>query len=140
MEDSYQEFKKILIGNRRYVTRQREQIFELMCDTPAPLSFSEVAKKLDGRVDRASVYRNLYALTKLGILKKVTIAFEDKYELSDRFFQHHHHLTCVKCSKVIKIKLGDRLEGAIDNFGVEHGFKITSHEFELRGLCANCQQ
>jgi Fe2+ or Zn2+ uptake regulation protein len=137
--DDYQAFKSILIKNKHYVTRQRKLVFELIRKSPAPLSPGESAQKLKNKVDRSNVYRNLDLFVRLNILKKVTLAHEDKYELSDRFFQHHHHLTCESCGQVIKIRLGDRMESAISSFGRSHGFKITSHDFELRGLCKNCR-
>lgn len=141
MSNTYhnQRFEEILKQYNYYVTRPRTIIFDALTDSDSPLSYKEILTKTRGQVSRASIYRGLETLEKLNIIKKVTIAFSDKYELSDAFSKHHHHLTCEKCGRIIPIKLGENMERTIQGFGHKHGFKITSHEFELRGLCRYCQ-
>ena len=132
------QLEDILKRHGYYLTKPRQLLFETLCNHASPLSINEISDILDQQVSRASVYRTLQTLEKLNIAKKVTIAFVDKYELSDRFGQHHHHLTCTKCGRVVTIKLGERLENTIQNFGHKHGFIVKSHEIELRGLCRYC--
>ncbi len=132
------ELEAILKRHKLYVTRPRTLLFNALLNVSAPLSVGEIFSATSGQISRASIYRTLDTLKKLGIIRHITIAYEDKYELSDMFRRHHHHLTCEKCGRVIPIKLGDKMEDAIANFGRKHGFKIKSHEVELRGLCRYC--
>jgi Fur family ferric uptake transcriptional regulator len=139
MNQTNQQLENVLKQNNYYVTRPRKRLLEALSDAPSPLSVKEIAEKTDGQVSRASIYRTLQTLIKLNIIKRITIAFSDKYELSDRFKLHHHYLSCEKCGRTIPIKLGDKMENAIQSFGSKNGFKIKSHEVELRGLCRYCR-
>ena len=49
---------------------------------------------------------------------------------------HHHHFICTNCGKVIELKMCPL------NYFEEQvpGAKIQSHNFELYGLCAACQE
>ena len=133
-----QELESILRRNHNYITRPRTLLFNALLEDSSPLSVNEIGSKTKDEISRASIYRTLETLEKLKVVKRVTISFEDKYELSDMFRRHHHHLTCEKCGRVIPIKLGDKMESTMQNFGRRHGFKTTSHEVELRGLCRYC--
>jgi Fur family ferric uptake transcriptional regulator len=132
------ELENILKRSKLYITRPRTLVFNALLGNTSPLSVNELESRAKGEISRSSIYRTLQTLKKLNVVQHVTIAFEDKYELSDMFRRHHHHLTCEKCGRVIPIKLGDKMESAIQNFGRRHGFKIKSHEVELRGLCRYC--
>ncbi|MFK5281494.1 Fur family transcriptional regulator, partial [Lacticaseibacillus paracasei] len=49
---------------------------------------------------------------------------------------HHHHFICTNCGKVIELKMCP-----LNYFEKQvPGAKIQSHNFELYGLCAECQQ
>lgn len=135
----YQKFKDILKQSHHYITRPRTVLFNMLLESDSPLSLNRIHSQARGEMSRASTYRTLETLEKLGIVRRVAIARADKYELSDAFNRHHHHLTCDSCGRVITIKLGENMERAIEGFGNKHGFKITSHEVELRGLCRYCQ-
>ncbi len=92
-----------------------------------------------GRVDRASVYRAVELFERLGIVQRINTGWKYKLELSDKFAEHHHHLSCVNCGKTIDMNEVE-LEAAIDKLTAAHYFKPTAHQIEIQGLCAACQQ
>lgn len=130
------ELEAILKRHKMYITRPRTLVFDALLESSSPLSIKELESRVGDGVSRASIYRALETLKKLDIARQIRIS--NKYELSDMFSRHHHHMTCEKCGRVITIKLGDKMESSIQSFGRRHGFKITSHEVELRGLCRYC--
>jgi Fur family ferric uptake transcriptional regulator len=132
------ELEVLLKKNKLYTTPPRVLVFDGLLASHTPLSVNELEDRTKGEISRASIYRALQTLKKLDIIRQVRISFENKYELSDMFSRHHHHMTCEQCGRVITIKLGDKMESAMQNFGQKHGFKIKSHEVELRGLCRYC--
>src|SRR5680860_1302847 len=87
-------FKSILKKNKYYVTQPRLMLFQILSYSSAPLSIAEIRGESQDQISRASVYRTLESLIKLDIVRRVSIAREDKYELGDKFSRHHHHLTC----------------------------------------------
>lgn len=88
-------------------------------------------------VDRASVYRTIELFERLGIVLRVNIGWKYKLELSEMFSDHHHHLSCIECGKVIAMNEG-ALEEVIERLSSEHGFKPVTHQVEVQGVCRKC--
>lgn len=139
MDPSIKEFKKILRKNSLYITDQRIQIFTLLLSEKKPISLSQLANSLKGKLDLVTVYRNIDTLEELGIVKKIYSGWKFRIELSERFRPHHHHLTCNSCGAVAPLDLGSKIESEIKELGEKQGFKITNHEVELYGLCQKCR-
>ena len=92
-----------------------------------------------GQVDRASVYRAVDLFERLGIVQRLNTGWKYKLELSDKFAEHHHHLTCLRCGRTIAMNEGE-LEQLIGRLAEKHGFLPTAHQIEIQGLCAECQK
>ena len=60
----------------------------------------DLIKRTKG-VDRASVYRAVRLFEQLGIVQRLNTGWKYKIELTDKFAEHHHHLTCLQCGKTI---------------------------------------
>lgn len=140
MDNSLKEFKKILKKNSLYVTRQRIALFTLLLNEPKPLSLQEIADKLEEKLDLVTVYRNVESLEKINVIKKIYAGWSYRIELSEKFKAHHHHLTCSKCQKTIKVDLGNRIENSLKQIASDYGFRLSNHEVELYGLCKKCQR
>ena len=133
-----EQFKKILKKKHLRLSGARLSLYEFLAKHEGPLSTNKLVGSLSAHSDRASVYRNIELFEKIGVINKVYTGWKYRVELSEKFRPHHHHLTCSNCGKIIQIVLGEKMEKAIENFGEKHGFKITSHQIELSGLCKNC--
>ncbi len=88
----------------------------------------------------ATIYRTLQLFEKLNIVYKLN--FDDgfsRYELNlGTGDHHHHHLICIKCGKVIEVKLDllESLEAEIEKEGI---FTIVDHNVQFYGYCNNCK-
>ncbi len=131
-------FKEILEKHRLRVTDQRKALYQSLAGHNQPVSLKRLASSLSTFMDQVTVYRNVDLFEDIGVINKVYTGWKYRVELSEQFRPHHHHLTCSNCGKIIPISLGIRMENAIENFGKKHGFKITSHQVELSGLCKAC--
>lgn len=132
-------FEQILEKKRLRVTDARKALYRSLAAHDKPVSLKHLASSLSEQMDLVTVYRNIEVFENIGIITKVYTGWKYRIELSEQFRPHHHHLTCEKCGKVLPLKLGENMERSIQNFGKKHGFKIKSHEVELRGLCQNCK-
>jgi Fur family ferric uptake transcriptional regulator len=132
------ELTTILKQHGHSVTKQRLLVFELLLDRE-PMSMHELVARAAGRLDRASVYRIVNLFEHIGVVQRINIGWKYKLELSDKFAEHHHHLTCLNCHSVTSIG-GDKLEELINKLATEHRFRVLEHQIELQGLCAQCQQ
>lgn len=132
-------FQRTLKHNNYSVTQPRLLVFEALEDEE-PLSIAELQMKLEGMVDRASIYRTVSLFEKLGIIQRLQLGWKFKIELLDAFNFHHHHITCRSCEMTIPIHEDVTLEASIKTLGKEYGFSETNHQIEILGLCPICQK
>lgn len=131
--------RKILEDSNYKVTKGRLLIFKLL-QAHEPRTMASLINAVSGSIDRVSVYRIIELYEKLGIIKRVNIGWKYKLELSDIFLDHHHHISCVGCGRVVATRQDDEIEKLISKLGKMSGFSLTSHHLELQGYCASCQK
>src|SRR5271166_4854841 len=98
----------------------REQLIELLSRQDCALSAQEIEEALrrgeqQGRpVGRASIYRALELLYDLGLINRLDLGDgTGRYELTDPAGEHHHHLLCDRCGRLVAFD-DPALEQAID--------------------------
>ena len=119
------------------LTKPRKLIFKTLHDSDAPLSASLISQRCDS-IDRVSVYRSLELFVRLGIARRVPIGWKQRYELTDPFRSHHHHLSCTKCGRLIDVH-SQKFEQLVNTVVAEYNFVASDHTFEVRGLCEDCR-
>lgn len=102
------------------------------------MSTQELIEALPAQ-DKSSVYRNVDLFEKLRVIKKVQLGWKYKYELSELFHEHHHHLTCLSCERIIVLDEDLVIEREIARLSFRHKFKSLEHTLEIRGLCTECK-
>jgi Fur family transcriptional regulator, ferric uptake regulator len=132
------QFEQTLIDNNYSVTSARKDIFKILLNRKAQ-TITEIIAKTTGRVDRVSVYRNIELFEKLGMVHRIHVGWKTKFELSDQFVPHHHHLSCLNCGKIIDIEDEKHIDNFIKEVADKFGFLPRHHEFEITGYCKNCQ-
>jgi Fur family ferric uptake transcriptional regulator len=126
----------VLRDNGLSITKQRLFVFELL-ENREPITMAELYKLAKSHVDRASLYRTIAIFESLNIVSRVNIGWKYKIELSDNFTEHHHHMACITCQKIIEINEHE-LESFIESIALSHTFKTTEHQIELQGYCVKC--
>lgn len=139
------DIKQIFKEEGYKLTTQRRAILDVIVENQdkhlSPEEIYDIVKKKYPEIGIATVYRTLQLLEKLNIIYRLN--FDDgynRYELNyDSENHHHHHLICLKCGKVMEVKLDllENLENEIEN---ENGFKIVDHNVKFFGYCADCQK
>lgn len=129
-------FETILKENGYSLTKQRKVLFDLLAGQE-PLSMHELVVKAAESMDRASVYRTVEVFEKVGIVRRINIGWKYKLELSDKFTEHHHHLTCLSCKHIVPIN-ETALETFIHKLATEYAFKPIEHQIEIQGYCEAC--
>ncbi|NMA86034.1 MAG: transcriptional repressor [Tissierellia bacterium] len=125
------------------LTTQRRVILDAIVENQEkhlnPEEIYDIVKIRYPEIGIATVYRTLQLLEKLNIIYKLN--FDDgynRYELN-KSSDNHHHLICLKCGKVMEVKL-DLLEKLENEIEEENGFKIVDHNVKFFGYCASCQE
>jgi Fur family ferric uptake transcriptional regulator len=116
----------------------RRQVIEMLEDEHCAVTALEIDRRLPS-VGRATVYRTLEQLEQLDLVHRVDVGGEVvAFERNDPG-EHHHHIVCVRCGRLIPFEDG-RLEKAIHGAAAKAEFEIVSHDVLLRGLCPDCQE
>ncbi len=95
----------------------------------------------EGRaVGLASVYRSLEALHEAQLVQRVdTGRGERRYEAVAASGQHHHHVVCDNCERIVPFE-DPALEDAIHELAERSPFAIAGHDVVLHGRCPDCQR
>ncbi len=131
--------KALLKQNGASLTKPRRLLFELLLNQK-PQTIKELVELAGQKVDRASIYRTLELFEKLGIVQRLNIGWKHKFELSDAFIGHHHHLHCTSCNQSFSLEASPMLETMIDSVAAKAAFYPRSHQLEIYGLCAKCKK
>lgn len=123
------------------LTNIRKKLVEIFANTRLPLSIQELLKSLEKQgfiANKTTIYREVYFLMEQGIVAEIDFGDRRKrYESAHS--KHHHHLICIKCSKIKGITLTDELKKEEQRLAKQNNFKITNHSLEFFGLCSQCQ-
>jgi Fur family ferric uptake transcriptional regulator len=122
-------------------TEPRRLVLEVFLNDHRPLTPSAVHEQLpDSNINLASVYRTIELFCRLGVLTEVDHVPEGRrYELSDDYREHHHHLICRGCGKTEDFEdcEMEQIERLIKK---RFHFQVTRHELRFLGLCRRCQR
>jgi Fur family ferric uptake transcriptional regulator len=120
------------------LTAPRRKVFTAL-QADAPLTMQQLYGRLNGQVDRTTVYRIVALFEKLRIVQRVNQGWKYRLELTDEFVPHHHHFTCLSCHKVISFDEPKSFTVMLDTVANHNGFLPTGHMLEIEGLCADCR-
>lgn len=136
MENSLSALRGHLKKHGFFATKPRTQLFKTLMHHKS-MSMKELIEILPDQ-DKSSIYRNVDLFEKLGIISRVRLGWKSKFELSDLFNEHHHHLTCLRCDKIIVIDEDLVIEQELLRLSFREKFKPVDHTLEIRGLCNDC--
>ncbi|GBE37505.1 MAG TPA: transcriptional repressor [Nitrospirae bacterium] len=83
----------------------------------------------------ATVYNTLEALKNRGNVQELKIDSHKKRYDPD--ISRHHHLICLKCSKIIDIHKDFKIALSED---LIHGFDLMGNSVEFYGICQKCKK
>ena len=131
-----EQYKKTLKERGYSLTRPRESVF-LALQNQEPLTIRQLIAACPG-INRASVYRSLTVLERIGVIQRVQLGWKYKIELSESYSRHHHHLTCLNCHQVIEFDEDEDLQNRLNDIALGKLFVMQDHQLEIQGMCQNC--
>lgn len=136
------QIEEFLRSQRYKLTNARKEMIRIFTKARKPLTVQEIHQRFhDTTADLASIYRSINLFCDLGILAKLD--FHDKqyrYELSDVFVPHHHHLICKQCGNIDNVFEQCLPEGFEEKIHRQCGFEVESHILEFYGVCESCAE
>jgi Fur family ferric uptake transcriptional regulator len=121
-------------------TRQRDAILDVFLEAKGHITSEEIYQQVRERhphIGFTTVYRTMKLLCEAGLAHERK--FEDgvtRYEIEH---EHHDHLVCVRCGKIVEFEC-KMIETAQNEIAGRYGFRVLRHRHELYGHCRSCRQ
>ena len=134
-------FRQYLKEKGLLYSKQREQILKTFMKVRSHLAIDDLynaVRKKNSRIGLATVYRTMRVICDCGLATEVDFGdgvrrFEDKYR-----HQHHHHLVCIKCGRVIEVT-SNQIESLQKKLAKQHNFTPTKDTMKIFGICSKCR-
>ena len=133
--------------NGARLTQRRRQVLSVLMQSSSPLSAYEVLdlcnRSTTSAMPAMSVYRILDFLEQQLLVHRLSTS--NKYvscahiACDHKHFQATHFLLCEGCSSVEEVDATEEASEALEQMAKTVGFKLTTQQFELSGICTTCQ-
>jgi Fur family transcriptional regulator, ferric uptake regulator len=124
------------------LTAQRRALIETMQEAASHLdaeSLLKLARIRDPNIDRATVYRTIELLKRLGMIDELDLMHlnGEKHYYEVKTEKDHLHLACFDCGKIQEFvnPIFERLKREI---GATNNFEIQVIRLEVGGRCSGC--
>jgi Fur family transcriptional regulator, ferric uptake regulator len=124
------------------LTAQRRTLIATIQEATTHLdaaSLLQQARERDPQIDRATVYRTLDLLKKLGMIDELDLMHlnGEKHYYEVRTRQDHLHLACFECGGIIEFAT-PAFERLKQEIAAANHFEIQVTRLEVGGLCGDC--
>ena len=123
---------------------QRRSVLEEVVSRQTPFTSAELLETMRRQapgIGRATVFRTLDLLTRLGVVQRIHSDPEGgrchAYLACDDM--HHHHLICRSCGQVTDFTENEELDALVREIERRTAFQVEGHRLELLGHCPECQ-
>lgn len=119
----------------------RDEVMEVLAREGCLLSAQEIHDVLRDRgrrVGMASIYRTLELLSSHRLVRRVELAGVASYEVMLASGEHHHHLICERCGRMIAFE-DPELEGVLEAAQARLGVAGAEHEVIVHAPCPECR-
>ncbi len=124
------------------LTPERRDLFEEIFKRHEHFEADELLfrlKKRGKKISRATIYRGLELLVGAGVVGRVRVGEEGyRYERLHAG-EHHDHLICISCGKIIEF-FEPKIERLQDDVCARTGFRAVTHSHQIRGFCRDCKK
>jgi Fur family ferric uptake transcriptional regulator len=125
------------------LTRQRQILLDLIDKSGEHLDAErlyQLAKEVDPRLNRVTVYRTLKMLKEGGLVDELDLMHYggDQHYYETRMKQEHAHVICLRCGRVEEF-YGEPLQKLRRQVESHFGFQILIARTEIGGYCSHCQ-
>ena len=121
-------------------TKQRDAILEVFLEASGHITSEDLHARVRNAhpgIGYTTVYRTMKLLCDAGLAAERN--FDDgitRYEIAH---EHHDHLVCVKCGKIIEFECR-MIENTQEEIAARYEFRVLRHRHELYGHCAGCRE
>jgi Fur family ferric uptake transcriptional regulator len=122
------------------LTRARLAVCRVLTETTEHLKVAEVhrrARRIDGRIGLASVYRAMDVLERLKLVRHVHVDHRHRYYATAADGHCHHLVVCRTCGVVVEFS-DCQADAMVRVLARRTKFRIEGHSMDFFGQCPAC--
>jgi Fur family ferric uptake transcriptional regulator len=130
---------RYLDDHRLKHTKQREAILDAFLEASGHITSDDLYQRIREKhpnIGFTTVYRTMKLLCEAGLANERH--FDDGVTRYEIMHEHHDHLVCVRCGKIIEFECS-MIESTQDQIAERYGFRLLRHRHELYGHCPDCR-
>ena len=143
LEDLKKDFERFLKSRGGKITKGRFEIIDMIASYGAHFEIEDLVRWISSQnknvASRSTIYRTVRLLQEFGAIREVI-------KLNNRTIyefvvgkQHHEHLICVECGKIIEFNK-EEIEQLQEKVCEEYDFTPINHRLEIFGICSDCKE
>ncbi len=120
-------------------TKQRDAILGVFLEATGHITSEEIYQRVQDAhpsIGYTTVYRTMKLLCEAGLANERN--FDDGVSRYEIAHEHHDHLVCVRCGKIIEFECR-MIESTQNEIAERYGFQVLRHRHELYGHCETCR-
>lgn len=135
--------KKEILNRGIRMTAQRQVLIDIIQYSPKHLdaaSLLRIAQRKDPGINRATVYRTVALLKKLGLIDELDLMHleGEKHFYEAKTSRDHCHIACFRCGAIMEYT-SPSFENLREEIAKESGFAIRVLRLEVGGNCPKCR-
>ena len=134
------QFKKLFKQEQIDCFEDRFKVLEVFLQTEKHVTIDEMVGLLEKngwKLDSEFVRETMKLMCRFGFAQKSRFDNGDLRYEHRHLGQHHDHMICTKCRKIIEFE-EDRLEELQIKIAAAKGFHMLQHKMEIYGICEAC--
>jgi Fur family ferric uptake transcriptional regulator len=142
LESLKKDFERFLKSRGCKITKGRFEIIDMIANYGAHFEIEDLVRWISSQnksvASRSTIYRTVRLLQEFGAIREVI-------KLNNRTIyefvvgkQHHEHLICVECGKIIEFNK-EEIEQLQEKVCEEYDFTPINHRLEIFGICSDCK-
>jgi Fur family ferric uptake transcriptional regulator len=137
-----EQFKKLFKQEQIDNFEDRFKVLEVFLQNERHVTIDEMVellKRNGWQLDAEFVRETMKLMCRFGFAQKSRFDNGDLRYEHRHLGQHHDHMVCTKCKKIIEFK-DERLEEIQIKIAAAQGFHMLQHKMEIYGICNTCLQ
>ncbi|MFP4533797.1 MAG: transcriptional repressor [Desulfobacterales bacterium] len=136
------QFEKLFKDEHIDRFEDRFKVLDVFLKTESHVTTAELLERLKAQgVDFSPdfVEETLQLMCHFGFAQKIRLENGDVRYEHRHLGQHHDHMICTKCGKIIEFK-NDQLEELQSRIVSDYGFHMLQHQMNIYGICSECMK
>ncbi len=143
MKEVELDFKRYLSSRKLKYTPERQIVLREVLGLTGHFDADGLLLRLKSQrkvVSRATVYRTLDLLVKLGVLRRVCCGDKTSLFENNLAWKPNGHLVCLACGEILQFEVPQQVDKTVHALSKRMSFRPQNRSLEIFGYCDSCYE